>query len=178
VAGCEAQPGAATAPDRFVRTGDLAASGPDGPVLASVGLGSCVGLALLDDRAGVAGLAHVMLPYAGGRGRDTPGRFADTAVPALLDLVEQAGGSRSALVAVLAGGARMFAVSGLAGMHIGARNEVSLRAALGHARVPVAACATGGTAGRSVRVLSAEGIVVVRDARGEARALYGGAPLS
>ena len=50
----------------MVRMGELAASAVAGDVLVSLGLGSCIGLALLDRRVGVAGLAHVVLPSSGG----------------------------------------------------------------------------------------------------------------
>ena len=49
-------------PETMVRMGELAASAVAGDVLVSLGLGSCIGLALVDRRLGVAGLAHVVLP--------------------------------------------------------------------------------------------------------------------
>ena len=42
-------------------------------------LGSCVGVALCDQIAGVGGLCHVILP-ASKEGSGDPGKFADTAV--------------------------------------------------------------------------------------------------
>ena len=48
--------------ETMVRMGELAASAVAGDVLVSLGLGSCIGLALVDRRHGVAGLAHVVLP--------------------------------------------------------------------------------------------------------------------
>ncbi len=45
----------------MARMGELCAtSGAEG--LVALGLGSCIGLVLLDRRKGVAGLAHVVLP--------------------------------------------------------------------------------------------------------------------
>ena len=51
----------------MIRMGELATSTDRGAVLAAIGLGSCVGLALIDRGAGVAGLAHIMLPADTGR---------------------------------------------------------------------------------------------------------------
>ena len=48
-----------------------------GDVLVSLGLGSCIGLALVDRRLGVAGLAHVVLPRARAHGHGNPRKFAD-----------------------------------------------------------------------------------------------------
>ena len=44
-----------------VRMGEIAVSKSPGELLVSLGLGSCIGLALVDRRLGVAGLAHVVL---------------------------------------------------------------------------------------------------------------------
>jgi len=157
-----------------VRIGELAASSAGGPELTSIGLGSCVALVLLDAARGVAGLAHVMLPSHPGRAGLAPGKYADSAVPALLDGVIQAGAERSAVIAVLVGAACMFSFSSVAGMDIGARNEAGVRAALAAERIPVAQSATGGSVGRSVRVAGARGLVVVREAHGSPRELYRG----
>ncbi len=67
----------------MARMGEFVASGAAGDVLVSLGLGSCIGLALIDRRAGVCGLAHVVLPHGDGAPGDTPGKWANTAVPAL-----------------------------------------------------------------------------------------------
>ena len=69
----------------MVRMGELAVAAKGGATLVSIGLGSCIGLALIDRAKGIAGLAHVMLPAAPADGAgETPGKFADHAVPALL----------------------------------------------------------------------------------------------
>ena len=46
-------------------------------------LGSCAGVILYDRVAKVGGVAHIILPDSRGKA-DHPGRFADTAIPALL----------------------------------------------------------------------------------------------
>jgi chemotaxis protein CheD len=146
-----------------VRMGEIAVSREPGAVLLSVGLGSCIGLALVCRRGRGCGLAHVMLPESGGReARDRPGKFADLAVPALLAGVGLLGSHPGALDAILVGGAQMFA--GTTGMEIGARNESAVRAALADVRVPVIAAATGGGLGRTIRVHVADGTVTVRAA--------------
>lgn len=86
----------------MVRMGELATVRGSSGVLCTVGLGSCVGVALLDRVRRVAGLAHVVLPAADGR-EDPGGKFADTAVPALLRRVTANGGHRPRLEAVVVG---------------------------------------------------------------------------
>ena len=80
-----------------------------GPItLATIGLGSCVAIVLHDACAGVGAMAHVLLPNeALSRERDTPGKFASTAVPAMLTRMRELG-ARDGIGARLVGGASMF----------------------------------------------------------------------
>lgn len=142
-----------------------------------MGLGSCVGVAVVDRERAVAGLAHVMLPAANAA-YSAPAKFADRAVPALLGAVERLGARPERMVAVLAGGAQMFggelarpgagdAAAGAGGLlDLGARNEAAVRAALAAAGVPVRAAATGGGRGRTVRVRVGDARVSVKEAGG------------
>jgi chemotaxis protein CheD len=145
--------------------GELAVSAAADDTLVSLALGSCVGVALVDRRRGLAGLAHVMLPASPGHKPSEPGRFADTAVPELLDRLVGLGAVRNRLEVSLVGGAQMFA-TGDSSLAIGRRNEEGVRAALREARLPVVAHCTGGTAGRTIRVAVATGIVTVKQAGG------------
>jgi chemotaxis protein CheD len=156
--------------ETMVRMGEYAFSASAGDVLVSLGLGSCVGVALLDRRAAVAGLAHVVLPAAEGRA-DTPGKFADTAVTALLESVVALGARRTRLEAVLVGGASMFSFGG-AGLDIGQRNDAAVRDELARLRIPVAAAETGGSRGRTVRVDVQTGVVTAKAAGDAVVELY------
>ena len=155
----------------MVRMGELAVAAKGGATLVSIGLGSCIGLALVDRARGIAGLAHVMLPAAPADGvAGTPGKFADHAVPALLKELASLGSRPGRLEAVLVGGARMFSVG--SSMDIGARNDDAARAALAAARIPVRAADTRGSTGRTIRVDPATGIVTVKAAGGTPAQLY------
>lgn len=127
--------------------GALATGWRPGSVLCCVGLGSCIGLALVDQDAGVAGVAHIVMPAGDG---DPPAHFAHTAVPVLAGRTVAAGARREDLVAILVGGAQMFTFG--SGQQIGARNEQAVREALVQARIPVVAADTGGQSGRTFRV--------------------------
>ena len=125
-----------TAAETMVRMGELAVSSAPGHVLVSLGLGSCIGLALLDRKMGIAGLAHIVLPaVAGPRRRTNPRKFADLAVPELLSELERSGARRIRLEAVLVGGASMFAVS-RPSLEVGQRNEAAVRELLVKAAHP------------------------------------------
>jgi chemotaxis protein CheD len=133
-----------------VRMGELAVSSKVGDELVAIGLGSCVGLAMVDREAGVAGLAHVVLPESLGK-PGPAGKFADLAVPDLIARLADRGAARKRLEVVLIGGARMFTVG--ASLDIGARNAEAVREALLKQGVPVTAEETGGTRGRTARVI-------------------------
>jgi chemotaxis protein CheD len=153
------------------RMGEMVVSAVSGDELVALGLGSCIGLALIDRAAGVAGLAHVVLPDSGSA--DGPaGKFADLAVPELLAQMRRAGAIERRLEAVLVGGARMFEMSG--GLDIGSRNEKAVRSALTIARVQVRAATTGGNQGRTVRVIAGESVVTVKVAGGQTVTLFDG----
>jgi chemotaxis protein CheD len=150
--------------ETMVRMGELAISDTPGDVLVSLGLGSCIGLAVVDKRAGVAGLAHIVLPAATGTPKpESLHKFADHAVPALVDGMVERGASRVFMQASLIGGASMFAGAGL---EVGARNADAVRELVAGRRVPVVAEAVGGSKGRTVRVDVKSGAVSVREAGG------------
>jgi chemotaxis protein CheD len=156
-----------------VRMGEIAVSSTPGEVLVSLGLGSCIGLALVDQRRGIAGLAHIMLPEAIAGGGPV-GKFADLAVPELVTRTVALGTSRPMLKAVLVGGAQMFSLGGSGAMDIGVRNEAAVREALEAQRIPVVATAIGGSKGRTIRVYPG-GVVTSKEAGGvEVELLPGG----
>lgn len=149
----------------MARMAEIAVSRHDGDVLVALGLGSCIGVAVLDRASPVAGLAHVVLPESR-PGPAAPGKFADTAVPELLRRVAGLGAATSRLHAVLAGGAQMFTAGAGNALDIGRRNEEAVEAALAAAGIPVTARLTGGSAGRTLRVHIGTGLVTCRQAGG------------
>ena len=150
--------------ETMVRMGELAISDTPGDVLVSLGLGSCIGLALVDKRAGVAGLAHIVLPETSGNPKpEAMNKFADHAVPALVDGMVERGASRVFMQAALVGGASMFAAAGL---EVGQRNAVAVRELVAERRLNVVGEAVGGSRGRTVKVDVASGTVSVREAGG------------
>lgn len=151
--------------------GEMAVSAQPDAELYALGLGSCIGLAVVDQTAGVAGLAHIVLPQS--RADDDPrsreedetqsGKFANLAVPRLLSRMRSQGGVLRRFEAALVGGAKMFELQGA--LDVGARNEQAVRVALRRAGVAVRAARTGGAQGRTVRVQVGTGTVTVRSAR-------------
>ncbi len=124
-------------------------------------LGSCVGIILRDAERGVAGLAHIMLPRRQ-RGDEMVGKFADTALPALLARITGNGGRPGALHAFIVGGAQMFPLGDTSIASIGSQNVEAVRAALREHGIPVVYEETGGTVGRAVTFDNGTGRISVR----------------
>jgi chemotaxis protein CheD len=159
--------------ETMVRMGELAVSSAPGHVLVSLGLGSCIGLALLDRRMGIAGLAHIVLPQSNGHANENPRKFADLAVPELVARTVALGTARTSLKAVLVGGAQMFALGGGNSLDIGVRNEAAVRGMLAAERIPVIAAATRGNKGRTIKVWPG-GAIVAKEAGGVETELLAG----
>jgi chemotaxis protein CheD len=140
----------------------------NGHVIVTVGLGSCVAIALYDRDAKVGGLAHILLPsQAMSRETSNPAKFPETIVPIMLEEMRQLGSSVSAQIcAKIVGGASMFGqlVSG-AGINVGERNVVATRAVLAEANIPLLAEDTGLDYGRTVYFHIDDGRVEVRSLR-------------
>lgn len=150
----------------MVRVADLRAA-PVGTVLVTVGLGSCVAVALHDREARVGGLAHVLLPSpALSRSEENAAKFPQTAVPRLLELMVELGAVRRRITARLAGGASMFGNISPAGtIQMGERNVLACRQVLEQLGVPVLGEAVGGDYGRTVRLDVSSGRVEVSSIR-------------
>ena len=88
------------------------AKAPD--TLTTLGLGSCIGIALWDSTTKIGGLAHIMLPDSTKiRNNSNIAKFADTGIVELVRQMEALGVPRRRMVAKIAGGAKMFEVAGL-----------------------------------------------------------------
>lgn len=133
-------------------------SSPDS--LITIGLGSCVGIALYDDVRKIAGLAHIMLPYISNfRDRDNKMKFADTCIPLVINDMEKRGANISNVIAKIAGGSNMFNMSGET---IGFKNIQAVEEVLKSLGIPIKAKDCGGSFGRTVRIDAYTGNVYVR----------------
>lgn len=119
--------------------------------LKAYGLGSCVAVVLYDEAAGVGALAHVMLPN--GDESDSsdlkPGKFADTAIRAMLRRMVEEGASYTDVEAKIAGGSDMFEFESF-GDGVGRRNVAAAKEELEKLGVPLVAEDVGGSRGRTV----------------------------
>ncbi|MEN6395155.1 MAG: chemotaxis protein CheD [Methanoregula sp.] len=136
------------------------------PMMA-IGLGSCIGLTIYDRERHIGAMVHIMLPESSGRS-DRPGKYADTAVPLLLNKLTDLGCNKASLVVKMAGGACMFEYFGN-NLNIGERNAEKVRAVFADHHIRIAAEEVGGKIGRTVTFYPNDGgKVTVRSADGAA----------
>lgn len=135
----------------------------DDAELTTCGLGSCVGVALYDERTSAAGLIHVMLPTADEIEDGKPAKFADTGTELLVAEMEKIGANVGNMVAKIAGGSDMLDFSE-GGSGIGDRNVKQVKATLDDSGIPIVGEDVGGDHGRSLRLESATGDLLVKSA--------------
>ena len=132
--------------------------------LTTLGLGSCVGVALYDAKAKVAGMVHVMLPDSTKfRTTVNQAKFADTGIDTLISKMVAMGASKDKLTAKIAGGAQMFAfTTGNDTLRIGDRNVEAVKNILGNYGIMILAEDTGLNYGRTIEFYTETGMLVVK----------------
>lgn len=132
--------------------------------VTTLGLGSCVGVALYDKVSKVAGLVHVMLPDSTQvRQNQNRAKFADTGIDYLIEEMVTAGANKSLLTAKIAGGAQMFAFSGNSDMlRVGKRNVEAVKRKLSALGIRILAEDTGLNFGRTVEFYPETGDFVIK----------------
>lgn len=139
------------------------AKGP--AVFQCLGLGSCIGLALFDPRADVAGMAHIVLPEAPEVLDPTQaGKYANSCLPEFLKLLQALGAEPRRILAAYSGGAQVFKFGSGEGskLDIGGRNAAAVEAVLAQHRLTVVAKDVGGTKGRTVVYTTETGIYRIK----------------
>jgi chemotaxis protein CheD len=121
-------------------------------------LGSCVGLVLYHPRLQIGAMCHVVLPKSNDQPA-APGKFADTAIPHMLDLLKKNGANGAGVVAKFAGGACMFGSGGP--MQIGDANVQAIERELKARNIRVVAADVGGKCGRRVAFDSVTGQLTI-----------------
>jgi chemotaxis protein CheD len=146
-----------------VGIGDIKCSHRPETLLIAPDLGSGVCVCAFDPQERIAAVAHVALP-ASSDGDTAVGRFADTAIPALVEQMVAAGSSPDRIRVALVGGSDLAAFRGNgARIELGARNIAAVKAELDTANLAIVAADVGGTDGRTL-LLTADGRVCVKAA--------------
>jgi putative nucleotidyltransferase with HDIG domain len=137
----------------FVASGSYVVSGMKPSILEAV-LGSCVGVAIVDKKAKIGGLYHILLPEPTAGNTPFPEEvYARSGMPRFLRVLQEAGCIPERMEAVLAGGALIGRLSRL-DMHldIGGRTMEVVQRILWEAGIPVVQSETGGFFGTRLQV--------------------------
>lgn len=150
-------------------------------ILVAYSLGSCVGLVLWDPVVKAGGMAHVVLPSSGrtiiSRGNPgmpdgevawVPGKYADTAVPHMVQRLRALGCRADRLRTWVAGGAHVLKGLMWPAGDIGAANVKGVLDAMEKLGLPPPSADVGEDYGRTMKLYVQEGRVTVSSVgRGE-----------
>ncbi len=135
-------------------------------ILVAYGLGSCIGVAMIDPASKFSGLLHAVLPRITDGVNATeinPYKYVESGIESLITTLTKAGANPSKLMARIVGGSNMLMSSDRTHpFDIGTRNIEVARTTLYRLKMPILAAEVGGHTGRTVRVYVAESRVTVR----------------
>ena len=132
--------------------------------LITIGLGSCIGVALYDKTASIGGLSHIMLPLSYQFSNiSNPYKFADLAIPLLISKMVAVGSRKYNITAKLAGGASMFNFTDKSlNLDIGDRNIKAVIEVLEKENINITAMDVGGSKGRTMILDPYDGSVQIK----------------
>jgi chemotaxis protein CheD len=154
--------------DQVVDIADFAVANDPRTTLVTYSLGSCIGVAIWDPEAHVAGLLHYMLPESAlspEKAKSNPAMFADTGIPAMFRAAYELGAVKKRIVVKVAGGSQLLDDNGT--FNIGKRNYVMLRKIFWKNGILIDGEDVGGSISRTLRVACDEGRVILKTREGE-----------
>jgi chemotaxis protein CheD len=150
----------------IVGIGEMKVSSDPDVTLITYSLGSCLGVALHDPKAGVAGLIHCMLPMSRmdvPRSERQPALFVDTGVLKLMQTLLNLGAQKRRLVVKVAGCGAPLDTNGQ--FKIGERNYAVLRKVLWKNDLLIESEDVGGDKPRTLSIRPTDGYTTVRSRR-------------
>ncbi len=146
--------------------GERAISRNPEDVLVAYGLGSCLGISMVDPITRVCGLIHAVLPgVVNGMPPSDPSshKYVDSGIEKLLEALISEGANKNRLIVRIVGGANMLISPGMTNsFDIGTRNMETARKTLQRLNMKITAEEVGGHTGRTVHVYVADSRVTVR----------------
>lgn len=133
-------------------------------VIVTHALGSCLGVAIYDPVARVAGIFHPMLPSASvspGRAKENPFSCVDSGFSAFMAKLTKLGAIKERMVVKVAGGGQMYSTGNADFFDIGRRNFNSLRKILWAEKMLIKAESVGGTKPQTLFLHVADGSTII-----------------
>lgn len=133
--------------------------------LRILGLGSCVGLLVYDEKNLMAGMAHILLPgprLKGDENRDLKAKYGDEAILELIKIFEKEKSNLKDLMIGIVGGATIFSTNDDNILQIGKRNVDGIKKEISKYGLKLVWEETGGASGRSVIFTLPEGELKIK----------------
>jgi chemotaxis protein CheD len=144
------------------------------PGILRTTLGSCIGIVLYQPELKIGAISHIMLSNDP-MGKDkikNPGKYAETAVPKLIEDFEKEGCKIGTFSARIFGGSSMFKnITSQFLQHIGENNITFVREILGKYNVPILIEDVSGHEGRTISLYLDDGRILLKKA-GTEKYLY------
>lgn len=133
-------------------------------ILTTLGLGSCIGIALYDTNNKIAGLVHVMLPCSKEiKNNKNKAKFVDTGIELLIERMIKKGAFKGNIVAKIAGGSQMFSFNNNNNiLKIGERNALATKEKLKELNIRIISEDIGGNYGRTIQLNAEDGSLLVK----------------
>jgi chemotaxis protein CheD len=143
------------AKEKKIGIGELDVAIPPDKII-TIGLGSCIGIAIYDSVNKIVGLSHIMLPDSTGfTNQSNLMKFANMAIPVLVDKMLKMGAQKRNMKSKIAGGACMFNFADKpSSLDIGKRNTIAVKDILNGLNIPILSEDTGGSSGRTMIIES------------------------
>ncbi|TFH43130.1 MAG: chemotaxis protein CheD [Chrysiogenales bacterium] len=155
----------------FINVGIAEFGVSEAPNILRTILGSCVGICLYDPKSKVGGMSHIMLPSLKDSSKSMK-KYADTAIPMMLEDMERQGAARGRVNAKIVGGAKMFSMSENSVMgEIGNNNIAKVKEVLKGLSIALIAEDTGGNYGRTIDFYLDTGKVKIKSMGREERVI-------
>jgi chemotaxis protein CheD len=116
--------------------------------ITTLGLGSCIGTVIYDEKQKISAMSHIMLPVRVNP-QDKIGKYADTALPAMINDMLQKGAEQPHMKAKIAGGASLFDFKD-DHLKIGERNAEAVEQVLSKQNIRLIGKDVGGDRGRTI----------------------------
>ena len=145
-----------------VGIGDMKFARGEGSII-TYALGSCIGIAFYDPFIHLGALLHIMLPSQFNYNDINAFKYADSGIRETIRKLTAFGMVKPRTVVKIAGGAKMFEISGNADFgNIGQRNAAMVKKILADENMRIVAEDTGGTYARTMLLQLESGDVIIR----------------
>lgn len=136
-------------------------------IIITRSLGSCIAIILYDPTIQIGAMAHVMLPNSKNiKNNDSAGKFADTAVPVMINKMILRGSTKKNIIAKLVGGAKMFhSVNNGSPIDLGSKIITAAKDVLRENKIIILTQDIGKDYGRNVEFNTVDGSVLVKTIR-------------